>query len=33
MWKISGTAPGFNTDIYYFVERNATLIINVKPHC
>jgi D-alanyl-D-alanine carboxypeptidase len=26
----SGTVPGFNTDMYYFVERNATLIINVN---
>jgi D-alanyl-D-alanine carboxypeptidase len=26
----SGTVPGFNTDMYYFVEQNATLIINVN---
>jgi D-alanyl-D-alanine carboxypeptidase len=26
----SGTVPGFTTDMYYFVERNATLIINVN---
>jgi D-alanyl-D-alanine carboxypeptidase len=26
----SGTVPGFTTDMYYFVDRNATLIINVN---
>ena len=26
----SGTVPGFGTDMYYFAERNATLIINVN---
>jgi D-alanyl-D-alanine carboxypeptidase len=26
----SGTVPGFGTDMYYFAERNATLVINVN---
>jgi hypothetical protein len=26
----SGTAPGFNTDMYYFAKLNATLIISVN---
>ena len=26
----SVTVPGFGTDMYYFAERNATLIINVN---